>query len=94
MDAKRDDNRIHTALASDGAGGLEPLRVDHATSRLLLEVTGLAGTGIVGDWPTRSPRDDNYIPIICGVTDDANEDITPLRIDRRNDLLNVDLLVE
>ena len=92
----RDDNRISASLAvgDDASADTEPLRVVTASGRLLLDIAGVATNGITGSWPTRDPRDDNRIPIVMAVTDDASEDITPLRIDSRNGLLFVDLLVE
>src|SRR3990167_10768515 len=94
--AKKDDNRVPTALAvgDDASADTEPLRVVTASGRLPLDITGVVTNGITGTWPTRDPRDDNRIPIVMAVTDDASEDITPLRIDSRNGLLFVDLLVE
>lgn len=92
--AKKDDNRVPVALVDDGAATTEPLRVSPANSRLILDVASVTDNGITGTWPTRSPRDANNEPIAMGVTDDANETPTPLRIDNRNGLLFVDLLVE
>ena len=94
--AKKDDNRVPSALAvgDDADAALEPLRVAPANSRLLIDVTVVATNGITGSWPTRSPRDNNRIPIAMAVTDDSAEDVTPLRIDSRNGLLFVDWLEE
>lgn len=93
-DAKKDENRISVALVDDGANTTEPLRVSPANSRLILDVSGVTDNGITGAWPTRSPRDANREPIAMAVTDDADETPTPLRIDARNGLLFVDLLIE
>lgn len=90
--AKRDDNKVPVALAESEDGTTEPLRVDPATSYLLVDVARVDDNGIIGSWPSRSPRDDNRIPIIMGETDDVNATPTPLRIDRRNGYLFVDLI--
>jgi len=94
--AKKDDNRVPAALAvtDDASEDTEPLRVVTASGRLLIDVAIVDTNGITGTWPTRDPRDDNRVPIVMGVTDDASEDITPLRIDSRNGLLFVDWVSE
>ena len=92
--ALRDNNRVPTKIASDDAGSVEPLRVDPANNRLLLDVTVVTDAGYAGTWPTRTPRDNNRVPIAMAVTDDADETVTPLRIDNRNGLLFVDWFAE
>jgi len=89
--AKRDNNSIPTSLAVDTDGNTEPLRVDPATGRLLIEVAVVSST----DPATPSgKRDNNQIPVSYAITDDASATPTPLIIDNRNGYLFVDLVQE
>jgi len=87
-DAKRDNNFVTTALAYDGVSTTEPLRVDAATSRLLIEINYV---------PDETPptlvhkRDNNFVPVAYAVTDDANETPTPLIVDTTNNYLFIDI---
>ena len=94
--AKKDDNRVPTALAvgDDASADTEPLRVVTASGRLLLDVTIVSENSITGTWPTRDPRDNNRVPMTMAVEDNADENVVPLRIDSRNGFLFCDWLEE
>ena len=88
----KDNNFVSTALASDGTStGTEPLRVDPATSRLLMDIEVTSSTTPAA---LSHKRDDNFVPVDYAVTDDANETLTPLIIDNRSGYLFVDLNLE
>ena len=86
-----DDNFTKTAIASDGVTGIEPLRVDPVTSRLLIDVEVTTSTTPA---TLESKRDDNFVPVSYAVTDDASENLTPLIIDNRSGYLFVDFNLE
>lgn len=87
--AKIDDNREKTSLATDSNGTVKNLLVDPSTDRLLIEVfIKDNGTHLLN----RQKIDDNRERVSICVDD--NDDIRPLLIDSRNGLLLVDLICE
>jgi len=86
-----DNNREATALAVDTNGATEPLRVDVATSRLLINIDSATTTSPA----TLSAKiDENRIGTSYGVTDNTDLTVTTLIIDNRSGFLFVDLLLE
>lgn len=86
-----DNNRVATALAVDTNNVTQPLRVDAATSRLLIVITPMVTTTPA---TLALKIDDNRVGTSEVVTDDANETVTPLIIDTRTGFLFVDVLEE
>ena len=74
--AKRDDNRVRTWIATSNADGTTPvlIKVD-ATSRQLLFQDGAGGSDL-SDEPTK--RDDNRTPCLMGVS--SADGTTPVPI--------------
>ena len=94
MNAKRDENFIAVALGvsdTDGTTTL-PLSVDPVTGRLLIEINGQLTDG--NTVPLMVGRDENWRETASAVTDDADETVSPLIVDNRNNYLYIDLLVE
>ena len=88
-EAKRDDNRVTTAIAWNADDSVaENLQCATASSRLLLDITTVTDytPGTVA-----MARDDNRCPVACAVTDDSNETVTPLTVDSVNGYLFVDI---
>lgn len=98
MDAKRDQNRVPTALgASIIDDTTQPLLVDPATDRLLVVIYPSADEALVnGEYSDRAKRDPNHVPVGLAVTDDSNEDVKSLitPADPTAQYLYVDLLIE
>lgn len=88
-----DNNFTKTATASDGVTGIEPLRVDPVTSRLLVDIEVTTST-TPATLPAVGKIDDNYTKTATAVTDDANETITPVIIDSRSGYLFIDFILE
>lgn len=90
--AKIDENREKTAIATDTDGLVKNLLVDPVTGRLLIEIEAVLDP--VSSTLNKESVDDNYENISLGVGDDAEEDAIPLHIDNRNGLVFCDVLVE
>ena len=92
-EARKDNSGVPVGLGTDGVGGTKQLRVDPATSRLLIDITIVADT-TPPTFPIVAKRDNNQIPVGMAVTDDANQTPRPLLIDSRNGYLFCDIIVE
>lgn len=94
MNAKRDENYVTVAMGisdTDGATTL-PLSVDPVTGRLLIDIDGQLTDGLI--MPAMVGRDENWRETASAVTDDADETVSPLIVDNRNNYLYIDLLIE
>ena len=91
-EARRDNSGVPVGLGSDGTT-TKQLRVDPATSRLLIDVTVVSDVA-PPSFPTTMPRDRNAVPVAGAVTDNAAKTPRPLLIDSRNGLLFVDFFAE
>ena len=91
-EAKKDENHEKVGLAYDETNETtEPLLVDPITDRLEIVITEDGGAGGTPVSIEGAPRDDNHVPIIMGVTDDANETVVPILTDD-NGLILCDIL--
>lgn len=90
---KPDDNSGYVAMAveDNAASAVANLKVDPATSRLLIAVTIVTSTSPVAN---TAKTDDNFEGTAMAVTDDADATIKPLLVDNRNGLLWADISVE
>jgi len=93
--AARDENYVASALGVSDADSVTtlPLRVDPVTNRLLIDLSVNTNTA-PPTLPTNAERDDNFVPVGLGVTDDSNLTPTPILIDSRTGYLWADVIVE
>lgn len=90
MQAKRDENRVTTALALGSDGETYPLRVDPSTGRLLISIDIATESTPGGVSPA---EDGNNVASALAVGDGDGEPY-PLIVDSRNGYLFVDIEVE
>jgi hypothetical protein len=81
MEASRDQNGVACLLGVSSADGVTPvpIYVEPVTGAVEVELTTNPSLPATLDLPV--VRDGNRVPVLCGVTDDANEDIVPLATD-------------
>ena len=93
MDAKRDQNHATVQLGVSSADSSTPLplRVDAVTDYLLIDIAVNSGSSST----TRSiaERDQNSVPVLMGVTNDASLTPMALSIDHTNTRLFVDITI-
>ncbi len=95
VQAGRDDNYVVSGLGVDDTDVTitEPLFVDPSTSRLQVAIQQTSDAASPTA-PGTAPRDENFVVVGMGVTDDANLTPTPIFVDVRSGYLWVDAVAE